>query len=189
MVWTCISTSSPRASVAVGTGGDVFSRNELGHRRATELPFAMLDDIFGETKLKLEDVDLLIADVGPGSFTGVKVGVTIVKTLAYSVGRMTAGILAFDLIAIGMPVAISIRRDTHLVRTDSGIVSVSDIGDIPANAVGQGVWTQSPVFPDAANAAPLIDDLEQLAPERLVPRYFADPGISKPRRPYPTVPE
>lgn len=44
----------------------------------------MIKALLDEFKLKPKDLDLLLVNNGPGSFTGVRIGVTIAKTMAYT---------------------------------------------------------------------------------------------------------
>lgn len=41
-------------------------------------------DLLNDTHLTLEDLSLLIVNIGPGSFTGVRVGINFIRTLSYS---------------------------------------------------------------------------------------------------------
>lgn len=46
----------------------------------------LVDKAFNEVNLDVNDTDNIIVANGPGSFTGVRIGVTVAKTLAYSIG-------------------------------------------------------------------------------------------------------
>ena len=43
-----------------------------------------LDKILKDKKLKIGDIDAILVNIGPGSFTGVRVGVTVANTLSWS---------------------------------------------------------------------------------------------------------
>lgn len=57
---------------------------------------AMLDKSFG-------DVDLFAAAIGPGSFTGLRIGVVTIKGLAYSLKKPVCGIPTLDSLAYSIP--------------------------------------------------------------------------------------
>jgi len=48
---------------------------------------------------KPQDIDLIAVDVGPGSYTGLRVGVTCAKTLAYAINKPIIDVPIFDIIA------------------------------------------------------------------------------------------
>lgn len=43
----------------------------------------MIDNLFKMTKLSIKDVDRVAVTVGPGSFTGIRIGVAVAKGLCY----------------------------------------------------------------------------------------------------------
>lgn len=47
-----------------------------------------LDEILKNNNLKPDDIDQIFVSVGPGSFTGIRIGVTIAKTYAYCLGKL-----------------------------------------------------------------------------------------------------
>ncbi len=46
-----------------------------------------------------KDIDLIAVDAGPGSYTGLRIGVTCAKTLAYALQKPVVGVPIFDIIA------------------------------------------------------------------------------------------
>ena len=61
------------------------------------------------------DVELVAVTVGPGSFTGLRVGVTTAKTFAYAVGAEILGVDTLHVIAAGVPADV----DTLAVAIDA----------------------------------------------------------------------
>ena len=53
-------------------------------QRQSEMMVTEVDNILNRNNLKKEDLDAVVVGVGPGSYTGVRIGVTIAKTIAYS---------------------------------------------------------------------------------------------------------
>jgi tRNA A37 threonylcarbamoyladenosine modification protein TsaB len=143
----------------------------------------MLKNLMKALQLSNEQIAGYMADTGPGSFTGVKVGVTLAKTLAFASNSLVAGATSFDLIDKEQPVAIQIRRGYHLVRYPNGpVVSVTK----PSQEIrpGYGEFHSSPSYPHAKNFESLFNQLSWVRPEVFVPSYMAEPNISQPKKPY-----
>lgn len=131
----------------------------------------------------LASVDLFVADIGPGSFIGVRVGVTLAKALAWCYGKPCAGVSAFDLIAPNALVAFPSKRGEYFVR-DGSRVSIAT--EPPVNAIGFGPHFETPTYPDPARAGLIWNDLRPVDPAHLIPDYVLEPSISTPKTPYAT---
>ena len=53
-------------------------------QRQSEMMVTEVDNILKRNNLKKEDLDAVVVGMGPGSYTGVRIGVTIAKTIAYA---------------------------------------------------------------------------------------------------------
>ncbi|HKD36973.1 MAG TPA: tRNA (adenosine(37)-N6)-threonylcarbamoyltransferase complex dimerization subunit type 1 TsaB [Pirellulales bacterium] len=95
-----IETSGQAGSVAVLEGGFVLRERLLPptERSATTLTPA-IRDILAEVEWNTSDVRLIAVTIGPGSFTGLRVGVTTAKTLAYALSAEVIGVGTLDVIA------------------------------------------------------------------------------------------
>lgn len=58
-----------------------------------------IDQVLKRGGIRLEDLDGLAVGIGPGSWTGAKVGVTVAKTLAYVTGKPLCGVTSFEALA------------------------------------------------------------------------------------------
>ncbi len=96
-VAVALSTSGLQGSVALAVDGEIVGTHfiEEGFVHGREIVRA-LDEVLGSRELGPRDVELVCVDVGPGSFTGMRVGVTTAKTLAYAAGAKTVGVAAPD---------------------------------------------------------------------------------------------
>lgn len=82
-----LESSATAASVALCEGdrllGQSFLHTGLTHSQ-TLLP--LVERLLSDARLKLSDLDLLAVSVGPGSFTGLRIGVSTIKGLAFASG-------------------------------------------------------------------------------------------------------
>jgi tRNA threonylcarbamoyladenosine biosynthesis protein TsaB len=71
-------------------------------RRASEL-IAAVDGLFGELGRRPGEVDVIAVSVGPGSFTGLRIGVTFAKTFALATGAKVVAVPSMDVLAANAP--------------------------------------------------------------------------------------
>lgn len=97
-----IDTSGPFAGAALFENGaithEITACHGLTHSQ-TIMP--MVDDILASASLLPADVDLFAAVTGPGSFTGVRIGVCAVKALAHGCEKPVIGVNALETLAMG----------------------------------------------------------------------------------------
>lgn len=77
-----IDTATEACSVALLHNGQISSLDELSPRTHTQRILPMVDELLAKAGLSLKQVDALAFGRGPGSFTGVRVGVGIAQGLA-----------------------------------------------------------------------------------------------------------
>ena len=80
-----VDTSATAASVALSEEGkligETFINTSLTHSQ-TLIP--MVEQLLNNTKTEISDIDAIAVNAGPGSFTGVRIGVAAVKGLAFA---------------------------------------------------------------------------------------------------------
>jgi tRNA threonylcarbamoyladenosine biosynthesis protein TsaB len=92
-----ITTSSPICGVAIleecNTVKEISLNNGLTHSE-TLLP--IIKQILDETNLQLTDINLLVSDIGPGSFTGIRIGISTLKAFIDSLDIPSIGINSLE---------------------------------------------------------------------------------------------
>ncbi len=97
-----VDTSGPVCGVAVLADGAVrYSAMVLNKRTHSVNLMPMIDAALTATGLSLDDMDRIACVVGPGSFTGVRLGVSTVKGLAHGCGKPCAAVNALEALAAG----------------------------------------------------------------------------------------
>jgi tRNA threonylcarbamoyladenosine biosynthesis protein TsaB len=100
-----IETSTAAGSVALIRDGVVLGEAALdapGQRHARSL-VAEMARLLKNAGLRAADCEAVAVSLGPGSFTGLRVGVVAAKTLAYATGARVAGVETFRAIAENSP--------------------------------------------------------------------------------------
>lgn len=78
-----ISTSSINASVALLDDDKLIQELNISDQKThSEKLMPLVQKLFETTGYTLDDIDLIACDIGPGSFTGIRIGVATVKALA-----------------------------------------------------------------------------------------------------------
>lgn len=97
-----LDTSGEICSVAVAEDDVLLGSYRFRHARhlVERLPFVVEFVLKDVGDLSLKDVDVFAVGKGPGSFTGVRVGVTMAKTWAYALGRPVFGVSSLDALAL-----------------------------------------------------------------------------------------
>lgn len=151
--------------------------------KASGTCLVLLQELLATHALQLSSATGFVADLGPGSFTGVKVGVTLAKSFAYLHSCLCAGVESFDLIHLDGAAAIPSKRNEYLVRSSSGDMAIILESEMSVEIPGYGAFFEQPTYPDCARLVGQIDSLVWVRPEVLVPRYYLEPSISTPKKP------
>ena len=100
MLTLAFESSAKAASVALLRDGSLVSQysqcSGLTHSR-TLLPMA--EDLLKNAELKLSDIDLFAVAHGPGSFTGIRIGVSTVKGLSWACDKPCVGVSTLESMA------------------------------------------------------------------------------------------
>jgi len=105
-----IDTATSHVSVAIGADGAVLGELSLvGARRHAEQLAPAIRYLSHETGVALDHLAAVAVDIGPGLFTGLRVGVTTAKVMAQALRVPVVGVPSLDL------VAYPLRHSTRLI--------------------------------------------------------------------------
>lgn len=96
-----IDTSTDYLSLAVIKDGKAIAKfHKKAAMRHSMLLVPMIDKLLKKSKLKVKEIDCFAISIGPGSFTGLRIGVTVVKGLAYALKKPVITVPTLDAIAM-----------------------------------------------------------------------------------------
>ena len=99
-----LETTELIGSVAALIDGKLLVELKLNpHQRSAQSLAPGVKKLLEDVRWRADEVDLVACTVGPGSFTGLRVGVTTAKALAYCTGADILGIDTLEAIAAGAP--------------------------------------------------------------------------------------
>ena len=122
------------ASVAVCDNDSLLSQYTVDNGLTqSELLLPMAEDMLRELKLDFSDIELFAASVGPGSFTGVRIGAALIKGLAFGKGTPCSEVSTLEALAYNLNgmngiivPAMDARRGqvyTALFRAEGGVLT------------------------------------------------------------------
>ena len=100
-------TGLNKTYLALSVHDDIFSETIESTEDKYHSAFLIkkIAEILNNHNLKTQDIDIFSTNIGPGSFTGIRVGLTVARGLAQGTGKSTIGINSLELIskAYGLP--------------------------------------------------------------------------------------
>jgi tRNA threonylcarbamoyl adenosine modification protein YeaZ len=205
-----LDTATPAVTVALHDGTDVVaSSSQVDARRHGELLLPAVDRVLAEAGLRLDAVTGIVVGIGPGPYTGLRVGLMTADTFGLALGVPVHGLCTLDGLAYAADiekgpfvVATDARRkevywatyaDSRTRLTDPAVDRPADIAERVAGlpAVGAGALLYPDAFPSAHEPEHVsAAALASLAAERLAageelpaprPLYLRRPDAQVPK--------
>jgi tRNA threonylcarbamoyladenosine biosynthesis protein TsaB len=111
-VLLAIDTSAGTSVAVVDAGRVLAAASEAGTRHHAEAIGTLLRQALGDAGIRPADVDGVVAGMGPGPFTGLRVGIAAARAFAFGIGAAVHPVGSHDAIAWG-------REERVLVVTDA----------------------------------------------------------------------
>jgi tRNA threonylcarbamoyl adenosine modification protein YeaZ len=187
MALLAIETSTRQLGVAVVGESGVVSSFELlaDYPHAVELPGAV-DRTVKAAGLKLEQLEGVAIDIGPGSFTGLRIGLAFAKALVYRWKKPIIGVSSLDVLAANVAAAPGLVCPVLDARQKNVYLARYRIEQGRLNR--QSDWMLGPVddmISTVAEPALFLGDGAQVYKERIMAKCpqpsFAAPEMSWPR--------
>ncbi len=99
MNYLAIDASTEACSVALQINDKIYSRYEMCPQSHSLRLLPMVDEVLKEAGCKLHQLDGLIYGQGPGSFTGVRIGIGVAQGLGYSANLKLVGVSTLQTLA------------------------------------------------------------------------------------------
>ena len=110
-------------------GKVIDSINKESNMRHSEIAMPSLIDLIERNGLNIHDIDEIFTCIGPGSFTGVRIGVTTAKTIAYLLKKPIRSISSIDLEYFSN----GLKKGIYVVAEKNGFFVSEYNGDILSN--------------------------------------------------------
>ncbi|GAA3734944.1 tRNA (adenosine(37)-N6)-threonylcarbamoyltransferase complex dimerization subunit type 1 TsaB [Streptomyces tremellae] len=167
MLLLAVDTATPAVTVALHDGASVLAaESDVDARRHGELLLPAVDRVLAEAGTELHAVTELVVGVGPGPYTGLRVGIATALAFGSALGVPVRGLCSLDGLAYAsgvegpFVVATDARRkevywaryaDARTRATEPAVARPGELAQAVAGlpAVGAGALLYPEVFPDA----------------------------------------
>lgn len=95
-----LDTATEACSVALWTGEAMIARFEEPGRGHALRILPLVDEVLNEAGLRLDQLSALAAGIGPGAFTGVRIGVSVAQGLAFGAGLRVLPVNTLEALAM-----------------------------------------------------------------------------------------
>lgn len=100
MICIAVDTTSSKLILALIKDGDIFCRTqEVGKSGHSSLLMPAIKELLDAHGVNPDMLDTVAVNVGPGSFTGIRIGVSAATALAFATGAKRISVTSFDVIA------------------------------------------------------------------------------------------
>lgn len=127
MKFLLLDTTFDRLLVAVNNDGNIsynFGTEDKGATSANIIP--KTNDIMKESNLDVWDMDCIFAVLGPGSFTGIRIGVCTAEAIAFGVSADKCGLTVFDGFGTDKLCVIPSRRGYYYFKEGNELGEISE---------------------------------------------------------------
>jgi tRNA threonylcarbamoyladenosine biosynthesis protein TsaB len=180
-----IETSGRVGQIGLADGHALLAQRQLdqARRHARDLAPA-LRDLLGSQGWRPTDISAVIASRGPGSYTGLRVGLMAAKAFAYAVGCPVVGIDTFLVVALqaGRGASVEVIADAQQQRVYAQRFSLNNTSGLPFAETPIRVlefrqWLDQ-LPPDLRVSGPGLDTFfAQVRREQLVPTALWHPTL------------
>lgn len=140
MIILAMDTSSVNATVAVCNEHKLLGEYTISCDRAhSQIIMPLMDEMLKRCGVSVCDIDVFAVALGPGSFTGLRIGIAAIKTLAQTLSKKLIGVSSLDCIASSFfanekyvcPLIDARRNEAYNAIYYNGEKIVSDrVGDV-----------------------------------------------------------
>ena len=115
-----VETATGACSVALSNGSETYTRYSEQARAHSQLAMGMVDAVLAESGCNVRDIEGLGVTIGPGSFTGLRIGFSIIQGLAFAMDLPVAPVSTLKtLVATYQRSRADLRNSVYLAVLDA----------------------------------------------------------------------
>ena len=103
MITIGFDTSSQQGTIAIATDGAIVGSVQIdsGISHAAGL-LPAIDQLLAEKGLAIQQADLFAVGIGPGSYTGTRIGISVAKGMSFALGKPLIGVCSLEAMAYSL---------------------------------------------------------------------------------------
>ena len=117
-------TATKTASVALSVKNEITVLSSYGYKGHSTVIMQLCDDLLRKNGLNINDIDLFAVTNGPGSYTGLRIGVSAVKGLAWTGEKPCVGISTLEALANSCKTDLPYIRPVLDARNNQGYTAL-----------------------------------------------------------------
>ena len=138
-----IETATPVCSIALSDNNQILALRETSEKNShSQVVAVFIDEILKDCGLKPADLDAVAVSKGPGSYTGLRIGVSTAKGICYALGKPLISVGTLKAMALGMslkfrnpetlpvlfaPMIDARRMEVYTALYDQNLIAVKDV--------------------------------------------------------------
>ncbi|MDR0328927.1 MAG: tRNA (adenosine(37)-N6)-threonylcarbamoyltransferase complex dimerization subunit type 1 TsaB [Planctomycetaceae bacterium] len=172
-----LETTEKFGSVALLEGKHVLSEIALPRdRRSSQTLHPALQTLLESSQIAIKEIDIIAVVSGPGSFTGLRVGVTAAKVLAYTIGAKIIALDTFQTVASALPAhagLISVGVDAQRGEVVAAVMRQTAGGHLETVRTPERItvaewWNYAEQYGDVLFAGPALERWREKVPPHIV---------------------
>lgn len=190
-----LDTAMNGCGTCVYKNGESFSRSAAMPRGQAERLMPMMQEVMGEAGLDFKDLDAIVTTVGPGAFTGLRIGLSAAKALGLALEIPVFGITTLQALALQaqragrLAVLVETKRDDFYIQifdrearplseaaAESAETIRADILQKPCLFIGDGVIRFRSMLSPGDLHEHVFDETVLLSDPAVMARVFAAQG-------------
>jgi len=120
-----LDTSTKFLTLGLYEGEKYYDYNMNLGRKHSSLLAPTIKRVIGALGWKIQDIDYFACGLGPGSFTGVRIGVSTIKGMAFGRTQPVVGISTLDILARNAPKEINCKKIVPVLDARRGLLYYS----------------------------------------------------------------
>lgn len=144
----------------------------------------LVDNLLKEVDIKLQEIDKIFVSIGPGSFTGIRIGLTFAKVLAWSLKIPVIPVSSLEVLMAGIdgevvvPILDARRGYVYAGVYDSNLVSIIEDSYIYLEELNSKLLSYSSVTYISCDDFdfPVVNPKYEI--KRIIEKHFYDDGVN-----------